>query len=155
MADVPDLDDLSVSVTLDIAATPERVWQVLTAFDRYPTWHPTMSVKVTVPRQPEVGARLELRLSGGAAGDQEFTAELIEVDAPRRLAWQGGLPEVFFGRHTFELSALPGSGTRFTDTEQWTGSMAAAVVTQHRAVLLAEYTRTAAALKAAAEADQV
>jgi hypothetical protein len=95
-----------------------------------------------------------MRLSGGAAGDQDFTAELTEVDPPHRLAWEGGVPEVFFGLHTFELAALADGGTRYTDTERWTGTMAAAVITEHRASLQAEYARTAAALKAAAEADR-
>jgi hypothetical protein len=54
-----------------------------------------------------------------------FTAEIVDVDAPRRLVWP---------------------------TDEWSGSMAASVVEEHRAVLEKEYTHSAAASKAPAEA---
>lgn len=143
-------DDPFVSVTTDIAVPPEAVWQVLTAFSRYAAWHPTLSLEGAAPGI-EPGARMAFRLSGGAAGEQAFTAELTEVEPPRLLAWQGGVEGVFFGRHAFELRALPGGSTRFTDTERWSGTMAASVIAGHRAVLEKEYARSAAALKEQAE----
>ena len=85
------------------------------------------------------------------AGDQAFVAEFTEIVPPHRLAWQGGAPGVLFGRHTFELRALPAGGTRFTDTERWSGAMAVSVIAEHRAALEAEYERIAAALKERAE----
>jgi hypothetical protein len=150
---VQEDNDASVTVTVDIAATPAHVWHVLTAFDSYSTWHPTLSADGTVP-EVAAGAGVDLRLSGGVAGDQAFTTQIVEADAPYRLAWQAGVPDVFFGRHTFELSPLPQGGTRVTDTERWTGTMAASVVAEHRAALQAEYARSAAALKTVAEAEQ-
>jgi hypothetical protein len=70
-------------------------------------------------------------------------------------SWQGGVADVFFGRHTFELQALPGGGTRFTDTERWSGTMAAPVVAEHHAALEEEYARSAGALKKRAELEAV
>lgn len=147
-------DDPFVTVTTDIAAPPEAVWQVLTAFGCYAAWHPTLSLDGAAPGM-EPGARLAFRLSGGSAGDQAFTAELTEVAPPRLLAWQGGVEGVFFGQHTFELRALPGDGTRFTDTERWSGAMAASVIARSRAALEEEYARSAAALKDQAERRRV
>ena len=143
-------DDPAVSVTIDIAAGPERVWRVLTAFAGYPGWHPTLSATAT-PAELVPGAEIGLRLAGGAAGDQEFTAVVLAVEPARRLAWRAGAPGVFEGEHTFELAPLPGGGTRYTDTERWTGDLAATVVAEHRDELRAEYTRTVTALKEAAE----
>lgn len=136
-----------VRVHRDIAAPVELVWRVLTDFAGYSTWHPTLRVSPPVP-EPAAGARLRLALTGGAAGDQTFTAELIEVCPPHRLVWSGGVPEVFLGRHTFILDALPGGNTRFTDTEEWTGTMAEPVLAEHRPALTAEYQNSAASLAA-------
>jgi len=148
---VPE-DDPFVTTTIDIAAPPEAVWQILTAFSRYAAWHPTLSLDGAAPGL-EPGARLAFRLSGGTAGEQAFTAEVTEVAPPRLLAWQGGAEGVFFGCHTFELEALPGDGTRFTDTERWSGTMAASVIAGHRAALEKEYERIATALKEQAERE--
>lgn len=143
-------NDPFITVTTDIAEPPETVWRVLTEFTRYGAWHPTLSFDGVAP-ELKPGARLGLRLSGGAAGDQAFIAEVTQVTPPRLLAWQGGIADVFFGRHTFELQALPGDRTRFTETERWSGAMAASVIAEHRAVLEKEYARSATALKEQAE----
>ncbi|GAA5196516.1 hypothetical protein GCM10023322_65610 [Rugosimonospora acidiphila] len=136
-----------VRVHRDIAAPPELIWRVLTDFAGYPAWHPTLTVGAPVP-EAVAGAQLRLTLTGGVAGDQAFTAEILEVRPPHRLVWSGGLPEVLLGRHTFALDALPGRGTRFTDTEEWTGTLAATVVAEHGAAITTEYQRAAAALAA-------
>lgn len=143
-------DDPFITVTTEIAAPPEAVWQVLLEFSRYAAWHPILSLNGAAPAI-EPGAQLPLRLSGGAAGDQAFTAEITEVAPPRLLAWEGGAEGVFFGRHTFELQALPGNSTRFTDTERWSGTMAASVIAGNRTSLEEKYARSAAALKDQAE----
>ncbi|MGH3253697.1 MAG: SRPBCC family protein [Trebonia sp.] len=52
-----------VTVTTDIAAPPGTVWRVLTAFGRYPAWHPVLSLDGTAPVLAP-GARLPFRLSG-------------------------------------------------------------------------------------------
>jgi len=142
--------DPFVTVTTDIAAPPEAVWRVLADLGRYGDWHPTLSLDGAAP-ELRPGAQLPLRLSGGIAGDQVFTAEVTQVAPPRLLAWQGGVADVFLGRHTFELRALPGDGTRFTDTERWSGAMAASVIAGRRAALETEYAQSAAALKEQAE----
>ena len=150
-------DDPFVSVTTDIAAPPETVWRVLTEFSHYAAWHPVMSLDGPAldGTEPELvpGALLAFRLSGGAAGEHAFTAEVTEVRPRRLLSWQGGDPGVFFGRHTFELEPIAASATRFTDTESWSGTMAASVIAEHRATLEKEYERTGAALKRRAERE--
>lgn len=143
-------NDPFVTVTTDIAAPAETVWQVLTELSRYADWHPTLSLDGVAP-ELTLGAHLSLRLSGGVAGDQMFTAEVTEVRPPHLLVWQAGVADVFFGRHTFELQGLPGGGTRFTDTERWSGAMAASVIAEHHATLEKEYERTGAALREQAE----
>jgi hypothetical protein len=150
---VPE-DDPFITVTTDIAAPPETVWLILTEFSRYHAWHPVLSPDGAAPELAP-GARLAFRLSGGEAGDQAFTAEVTQVSPPHMLAWEAGVPDVFFGRHTFNLRAIAGDGTRFTDTERWSGSMAASVIADRYVALEKEYARSAAALKEEAERRRV
>jgi hypothetical protein len=139
-----------VSVQHDIAAPADLVWRVLTDFAAYPGWHPILTVRPPLP-ELVTGARLDVALSGGTAGDQTFTAEVDEVRPARLLIWTGGQPGVFLGRHTYALDPLPGNATRFTDTEEWTGTLAGTVLAEHGPAITAEYRRTAAALAARCE----
>jgi hypothetical protein len=72
------------------------------------------------------------------------------VSEPAVLAWQGGDPEVFFGRHRFTLRHEDG-GTRLVNEEVFTGAMAEAVLAEHRSAIQARYAAGDAALKAVSE----
>ena len=68
---------------IEIAATPEAVWQVLTAIDRWPSWNPQVK-----------SASLEGGLEEGAefrwkAGPGTIVSRLTDVQAPHRIAWTG------------------------------------------------------------------
>jgi len=140
-------EDLVVSVTTRISASMEEVWRTLTTFDQYSAWHPTLRIDGT-PETAVVGARLDGRLTGGPSGQQPFSVTIVDVDAPRRLVWEGGTPSVLFGRHSFVLTALPDGTTECTDSEEFSGSSAAEVLGKNRHQIEQDYTRYDAALKA-------
>lgn len=52
--------------------------------------------------------------------------------APRCLAWEGGIPGVVTGQHSFLLDPHDG-GTRFTDSEVFSGPAAVEAVEPNRA----------------------
>jgi hypothetical protein len=58
---------------IDIDATPERVWEVLTDFAAYPQWNPFMEITGT----PRVGERLKVRLQPSGGRGMTFTIERV------------------------------------------------------------------------------
>ncbi|WP_127357331.1 SRPBCC family protein [Actinacidiphila soli] len=78
---------------------------------------------------------------------------VTEMAKHTALAWEGGDPQVFFGRHRFTLTP-EAEGTRLLDEEVFTGAMAEAVLAEHRTTLEADYQASAAALKETAEQQQ-
>ena len=62
---------------IDIDATPEVVWQVLTELDRYPEWNPFITSSVG---EPEVGEKLVNRMEppGGMAITLKPNVTVIE-----------------------------------------------------------------------------
>jgi uncharacterized protein YndB with AHSA1/START domain len=146
-------NDLVVRIVTSIAASPDRVWEILADLPGYRDWHPNMEL-LNGPGgadQPlAVGSVLRLRTNAGTPAELEFDVTVTDVDEPSVLAWEGGDPEVFYGRHRFTLIRESG-GTRLVNEEIFTGTMAEAVLIQNRAVVEGQYAAGDAALKAVAE----
>jgi NADPH:quinone reductase-like Zn-dependent oxidoreductase len=131
-----------------ISAPIEQVWRVLVAFDEYARWHPVLSFDAK-PEQVVVGTRVLAGVSGGAE-EQEVVMTIVAVEAPDRLAWEGGSPETLLGRHSFVLTAQPDGTTEFTESEEFFGPAAPDLVPA-LGRLTQDYVRFGAALKARVE----
>jgi uncharacterized protein YndB with AHSA1/START domain len=104
------------SAEVEVAAGPERVWQVLTAIEDWPSWNPDVT-----------SASLEGELAEGSrfrwkAGRATITSTLQRVEGPRLIAWTGktlGLKAI----HVYRLEAH-GPGTFVSSAESWEGPVA-------------------------------
>ncbi len=105
--------------TIDIAAPPEVVWEVLTDLERYSEWNPFI---VSSRGVAAVGERLTNRMQPPGGRAMTFRPKVTVVEPGRVLEWLGrlGVPGVFDGRHRFELEPNP-AGTRLTQSEEFTG----------------------------------
>ena len=109
----------SISASVDIAATPERVWAVLADLAAYPEWNPfirSASGKLTE------GARLTLRLVPPGGRAMTFGPTVLAARPGELLRWIGRLivPGIFDGTHQFALEDL-GGRTRLTQSETFRG----------------------------------
>lgn len=111
---------LKISTAIDIAASPETVWQTLTDWPRYPQWNPFI---VGLHGRHQIGARLLATLLAPGGKRVTFRPTLLRLDKDRALVWQGRLlhPRLLAGRHHFELEPLPDGGTRFHHYETFHG----------------------------------
>ncbi len=137
----------AVRVAVTITATAEEVWRILTDLAAYRRWHPFCEL-LDGPSADDlaVGSVLRLRIHRGTPAEQVFDVTVTEVTRPSVLAWEGGDPHRFFGRHRFTLTARDGD-VRLEDEEVFTGTMAEAVLSEHHAAVEANYRAAAAALK--------
>jgi hypothetical protein len=143
-------DSLAVSVQTRINAPLGKVWQVLTDFGSYHTWHPILTLES--PAGPlAVGTVLEGLSSGGPAGEQHVVFTIAEVQEPNDLAWTGGDPEVVAGRHSFHLEQRPDATTEFIESEVFSGPAAPAVIGAQLPQLHTAYETFAAAFKKCVE----
>ncbi|MGH3033145.1 MAG: SRPBCC family protein, partial [Gaiellaceae bacterium] len=87
---------------MEIAAPPERIWEILTDFASYPDWNPFIR---RISGEPTVGSRLEVRIEPPDSRGMTFKPTVIKAEPTRELAWLGRLllPGVFDGEHHFEL----------------------------------------------------
>ena len=105
---------------IDIDASPQRVWHVLTDLSAFPDWNPFI---VRAGGRIEVGGKLTLRMQpvGGRAVTLKPT--VIEAVDGSRLRWRGtvGIPGLLDADHVLELAPLDGGGTRLHHDEHFHG----------------------------------
>jgi hypothetical protein len=107
-----------INTAIDIHATPARVWEVLTDFERYGEWNPFIHSADGTPR---VGGRLTLKMT--AAG-RSFTVRptVVEVGEDRVLRWLGrlGVRGLLDAEHTHTIQATA-TGARYIQQETFRG----------------------------------
>ena len=81
----------TVTQSLDIPATPEKVWEVATDLSRYGEWNVTHTGFPEGAPQPEQGATFKERITiMGMPGEASWT--VTESTAPSRTVWDGEGP---------------------------------------------------------------
>jgi hypothetical protein len=106
--------------TIEIDATPEQVWQVLTDFAAYPEWNPFIT-RASGTAHPRERLRLRLQPPGGRGATLRPT--VLEADPGQRLRWLGHvlLPGLFDGDHAFTIEPLGDGRVRVSQQEQFRG----------------------------------
>jgi hypothetical protein len=108
-----------LSTHVDIEATPERVWAVLTDLAAYPEWNPFI---VRAAGDVAPGRRLTLRMQPVGGRAMTLRPRLVEVAVHRELRWRGKLvvPGLMDAEHAFVLQPQAG-GTRLIHQETFRG----------------------------------
>ncbi|GAA0435728.1 hypothetical protein Acor_55740 [Acrocarpospora corrugata] len=102
-----------------IGATPEKVWTLLTDIAAWPGWD---SGVTKVDGRLALGEKLSIAVEANPG--RAFPVKVVELTAPERMVFAGGMPfGLFTGRRTYTL-VPEGAGTRFTMREEYTGPLA-------------------------------
>jgi len=104
---------------IDIEASPEVVWGILTDLERYADWNPFI---VSSSGNVKVGERLTNRLQPPGGKAITFRPTITVVESGHVFEWLGrlGFPGIFDGRHRFQLEATS-NGTRLVHSEHLGG----------------------------------
>ena len=137
---------------IDIDATPDTVWGILSDLGRYEDWNPFI---VSAAGHVVVGEKLTNRLQPPGGKAMTFKPTVTAVEAGTTFEWLGrlGLPGVFDGRHRFELEAGPHGGTHLVHTEDFSGALVRFMRKSLDSRTLRGFEDMNVAVKARAEAD--
>jgi len=111
---------LELRTEIEIDAPVERVWEVLTDFERFPEWNPFVR---RIHGKMQVGSRLDVLIGATGTRPMRFRPTVKAVIPNRELRWLGrlGLPRLFDGEHIFQIEALGSMRARFIQRERFRG----------------------------------
>lgn len=102
---------------VNVAASPEVVWDVLADFAAHPQWSPSFRLRGT---SADAGSRVTVLASVVPGPPLVLPAVVLRSDRGRVLSWGGRVPGLVRMAHSFELESL-GQGTRVVHQEVFDG----------------------------------
>ena len=104
-----------IKTSIDIAASPEKVWAVFSDFKNYPNWNPFI---VSLTGEVNVGNYIDIDLV-----TMKFKPVVLKFDQNEELRWKGKLfmKGLFDGEHYFQLNENPDVSTKFVHGENFSG----------------------------------
>jgi hypothetical protein len=110
-----------IVTSIDINASPSRVWQVLTDFEKHSSWNPFIK---KISGRPAKDEKLEVHMPDPQGGTMVFTPTILVADKDRELRWLGKSEgDVFNGEHSFLIEPIGNDQVHFTQSKKFTGSM--------------------------------
>lgn len=108
---------------VNIAATPEQVWDVLANFSSHRAWSPDFRLR---GRSATEGSRVTVIAAVLPGPPAMIPAVVLRSERGRVLSWGGRVPGLLRLAHSFELEPV-GQGTRVVHQEVFDGPGAVAV----------------------------
>ncbi|MGB5225773.1 MAG: SRPBCC domain-containing protein [Arenicellales bacterium] len=108
-----------IETEIQIKASPETVWSVLTKLDKYVEWNPFIK---NAKGEVRVGEKLEVCISPPNGKQMIFKPTVKTVVVNSDFSWLGRflLPGIFDGRHLFKITPTE-NGCLLVQKEEFSG----------------------------------
>ncbi len=109
-----------IETDIDINASAEKVWEVLTDLSSYPQWNPFI---LEISGKLSVGEKLRVVIRPEGGREMTFKPIVKAADATRELRWLGRLffSGLFDGEHYFRIEPKGDAAVRFVHGENFDG----------------------------------
>lgn len=109
----------TILTEIEINAAAEKVWRILTDFEKFPAWNPFVT---SIAGKPAVGETLKITVKVPEKQTLQFTPKVLRAAPNEELRWVGAMPlGAFRGEHFFKIEALGDDKIRFTHGEIFNG----------------------------------
>jgi hypothetical protein len=104
---------------IEIQASPEKVWHILTDLDKWPDWNPFITRAIG---KPQLGEKVNIT-AGSGPKVMVLHCTVTKVEPNHELTWKYhvGLPMLFQGEHSMRIEPAGEGHVRFVDREVVTG----------------------------------
>jgi hypothetical protein len=106
--------------SIEIDASPNVVWEILTEFDKFDRWNPFIR---SIDGKVIIGTKLKVKIQPPGGNAMTFRPVVLTADPDKELRWLGRviLPGIFDGEHRFQIEPLSDRRVRFVHSEQFSG----------------------------------
>jgi hypothetical protein len=112
---VASLKELTTEI--EINASPQRVWKILTDFDKYEQWNPFIH---RIVGQAKEGSKIQIRIETPGGKNRKYEPTVTRVEESRELRWLGK-SFLLMGEHIFVIERLQPERVRFVNREIFDG----------------------------------
>jgi len=111
---------------IEINASAECVWDILTAFNQYPDWNPFIR---SIKGSASPGAELNVQIQPPQGQKMAFNPMVVSVNPKREFSWVGHVlfQGLFDGNHIFKIIPTGVGQVRFIHSESFSGLLSAII----------------------------
>ncbi|MBB3701269.1 SRPBCC family protein [Flammeovirga yaeyamensis] len=111
---------MEIKTEILIHSTPEKVWSILTDFDKYPEWNPFIKY---IQGEVKEGNQIKVKIEPEDEKGMKFQSKVLSFQKNRELKWIGRLlfPGIFDGEHQFLLIDNGNNTTTLKHNEKFKG----------------------------------
>ena len=104
---------------IEIQASPEKIWQVLTDLDKYSQWNPFIQKAIG---NTKTGESIDITFKSDSK-EMVLHCTVIKVEHKQELRWKYhvGHDILFSGEHSFVIEPMDANHVRFIDREVFSG----------------------------------
>lgn len=109
-----------IRTEIDIRASAEKVWDLLTDFKNFEQWNPFIR---KIEGTPAIGTEIKIHLLTSGGKSRTYQPKITKMEPFRELRWFGKstIPGVFNGERIFVLDSIEANQIRFIHKEIFTG----------------------------------
>lgn len=110
----------SIHTEIEIKAPVDKVWSILTDFEKYPEWNPFIK---SIQGDIRVGSQFKAIIQLPESKAMTFKPKCLVKDDNKEFRWLGHLfiPGLFDGEHIFKMKAIEGGKTKLVQCENFKG----------------------------------
>ncbi|MBL6444999.1 SRPBCC domain-containing protein [Fulvivirga sp. 29W222] len=109
-----------LKTSIEIASSPEKIWNVLMDFKAYPEWNPFI---ISIIGKPKVRERLRVSIQPPGSKPMVFKPQVTLFKRNKQFGWLGSLfmRGIFDGHHVFEIEELGNNKCILIQREEFSG----------------------------------
>ncbi|ELR72249.1 hypothetical protein C900_01803 [Fulvivirga imtechensis AK7] len=109
-----------LSTSVNISASPDKVWSILMDFDKYPEWNPFI---ISIIGKVKLRERLKITIQQPGAKPMVFKPQVTLFKKEKQFGWLGSLfmRGIFDGHHIFEIEDHGDGTCTFVQREEFAG----------------------------------